>query len=216
MNADKSTKSKEITERMQRIAIADSLIPSRLSLCLIAVLELYFLVTWLIFDRSFTDFYEYRYFICYILLLVFSVVAFILSFVFEKDQKNGYKKLTVLQAIAAVLILLWAVLVTIFDADHHTEFSYIIYATIVVILPAVIYVNRALLNFMYLLCDTVLIIFTVIIKPNNFFKHNAEFLGLRDCQPLRLQYLQKHQDCIDQTRDRIAGSGGKRPFDRHV
>lgn len=169
------TESKEMRERVQRIAIADSLGPSRLSLCLIAVLELYFLVTWLIFDRT-TDFGELRYFLCYISLLLFAVAAFALSFLFERDKVNGYKKLTVLQAIAAVELLLWAVLVTIFDADHHTEFSYIIYATIVVVLPAVIYVNRMFLNIMYLLCDVVLIIFTVIIKPDDFLSTILNFL----------------------------------------
>lgn len=164
----KNRVNKETTERMQRIAIADSLTPSRLSLCLIAALELYFLITWLIYDRNFSDFNRVRYLYCYLFLLLFSVVAFILSFVFERDRENGYKKLMVLQTISAVIILMWTVLVTIFDADHHTEFSYIIYATIVVILPSVIYVSRVFLNFMYLLCDVVLIIFTVIIKPDNF------------------------------------------------
>ncbi|MDD6189270.1 MAG: GGDEF domain-containing protein [Clostridiales bacterium] len=168
--------SKEMRERVQRIAIADSLGPSRLSLCLIAVLELYFLVTWLIFDRSFTDVRELRYFLCYLSLLSFAVVAFILSFVFERDLVNGYKKLTVLQAIAAVVLLIWAVLVTIFDSDHHTEFSYIVYATIIVVLPAVIYVNRSLLNIMYLLCDVVLVVFTVIIKPDNFLSTILNFI----------------------------------------
>lgn len=159
--------SKEMKERIQRIAIADSLGPSRVCLCLIAVLELYFLVAWLIFKHSFTEFNELRYFLCYVFLLVFSVIAFVLSFMFEKDRENGYKKLAVLQAVSAVLILLWTVVVTVFDADHHAEFSYIIYATIVVILPSVIYVNRTLLNVMYLLCDAVLILFTIIIKPEH-------------------------------------------------
>lgn len=168
--------SREMKERIQKIAIADSLYPSRICLVLIAVLELYFLITCLIFDNPFSDFSEFRYLLCYSALLLFSVVALILSFVFEKDRENGYKKLTVLQSIAAISILLWTVLITIFDADHHTEFSYIIYATIVVILPAVIYVNLALLNIMYLICDVVLIVFTIIIKPDNFLSTILNFV----------------------------------------
>lgn len=171
----RSRDNKEIKERIQKIAVADSLKPSRISLCLIAMLELYFLISWMIFDRSFTDLSELRYFLSYVFLLTFSIVAFVLSFVFERDPENGYKKLRLLEAVAAIFLLLWAVLVTIFDADHHTEFSYIIYATIVVILPAVIYINRWLLNFIYLLCDGILIAFTIIIKPDNFLSTILNF-----------------------------------------
>ena len=163
-------------EKIQKIAMTDSLKPGRLSLCLIALLELYFIITWLIFKHAFTNISEMRYFICYMALFVFSVVALILSYVFERDKENGYKKLTVLQTIAAVFILLWTVLITIFDADHHTEFSYIIYATVVVILPAVIYVNLALLNVLYLACDIILMVFTVIIKPDNYLSTVLNFL----------------------------------------
>lgn len=166
---------RERREKILRIAIADSLSPSRLSLCLVAVLELYFLITWLIFNRSFTDFHVYRYFICYSVLLCFSVLAFALSYLFEKDKKNGYKKLTALQAIFAFMILLWAVLITIFDADHHSSVNYIIYATIVVILPAVIYIDRLLMNLMYLVCDVILIVFTLIDRPENMFGSVVNF-----------------------------------------
>lgn len=165
---------REMKEKIKRIAIADSLAPCRLSLCLIAVFELYFLVSWLIFDR--TDIDELRYFFCYTFLLTFSAIAFVLSYVFERDRENGYKKLAVLESIAAILIMLWTVLITVFDADHHTEFSYIIYATIVAILPAVIYVNVVFLNVLYLVCDVTLIVFTVIIKPDNILSTVINFV----------------------------------------
>ncbi len=166
---------KGMQERIQRIAISDSLRPSRLSLWLIALLELYFLVTWFIFDHT-SDWSEFRYFLCYLVLFTFSGVAFVLSYVFEKDKQNGYKKIMVLQTIAAILLLVWATLITIFDADHHTEFSYIIYATIVVILPAVVYVNLTLLNLMYIICDVILIVFTVIIGPDNLVSTILNFV----------------------------------------
>lgn len=175
MTTNNSNIPKGMKERIQRIAISDSLRPSRLSLWLIALLELYFLVTWFIFNHT-LNWSEFRYFLCYLVLFTFSGVAFVLSYVFEKDKQNGYKKIMVLQTIAAILLLVWATLITIFDADHHTEFSYIIYATIVVILPAVVYVNLTLLNLMYIICDVILIIFTVIIRPDNLVSAILNFV----------------------------------------
>lgn len=100
----------------------------------------------------------------------------ILSYVCEKDRKNGYKKLAVLQSISAAVLLCWTVVICIFDADHHTEFSYIIYATVVVILPAVIPINLVLLNILYLVCDAVLIAFTIVLHPSRYFSTILNFV----------------------------------------
>ena len=142
--------SDKLKDKIRKLAVEDSILSCRLCLILIMIMELYFIATWLIFERSFDNINELRYLIAYSFLFSFALVLYILLSVFEKDKENGFKKIRILQAVGVVAIMLWSVVITVFDADHHTEFSYIIYATIAVLLPSVIYINTMVLNITYI------------------------------------------------------------------
>lgn len=105
-STNKEQISSETKEQIKKMAVEDTIFACRLCLILIMLLELYFTVTWFIFERSFTDIYELRYLICYSILFSFSLVMYILLHVFSKDKAKGYKKICAIQTLGAIVIML--------------------------------------------------------------------------------------------------------------
>lgn len=160
------TKSEEFRnnkkERTLKITVKDSLKASRVSLLFVSCFELWFIVYWFLRGKQFTVFGDVKYFICYIFLIAVCLISFGLSFLFNRNYDKDYKKMWLLQNISGSIIFAWSVVITIFDLLRSVENSFLVYASVIVILPVVIYMNIYFMLGLYLTSDILIIIFTII------------------------------------------------------
>ena len=150
-------------QRIEKIAIKDSLRACKICLLVVSFFELFFIGYWFIRGKRFDDFSDLRYFICYVFLFVCAMGSYLLIKHYEKNYDRDFRKIYILENIDGVIIILWSVVITIFDSYGTNHIGFLIYTSVLVILPVIFYMNKYLMLGTYLFSDLSLIIYTLIV-----------------------------------------------------
>ncbi|MGN1404638.1 MAG: GGDEF domain-containing protein [Erysipelotrichaceae bacterium] len=172
----KGISEKEINEQIRKLAVLDSLIPFRKATRFMGLINLGFAISWFLRDKSISDFKDFRYLVLYIYMFFISFACYFVLPYFKKKGENGYIKIYTSQKAYALTLMIWSVVVTIFDADHMANFSYLVYATAIVLIPSVGYFDTPLMNVMQIVCGGILMVATYFVLPGNYFINIANFI----------------------------------------
>lgn len=172
----KGISEREISEQIKKLAVLDSLAPFRKATRFMGMINLGFAISWFIRDKSFSDIKDLRYLVLYIYMFLVSFACYFVLPYFKKQGEESYKKIYLSQLAYSITLMIWSVVITVFDADHMANFSYLVYATAIVLIPSVGYFDTAVLNVMQIICGAVLMIATYFVLPDNYFINIANFI----------------------------------------
>ena len=172
----KGVSEKEINEQIKKLAVLDSLIPFRKATRFMGLINLGFAISWFLRDKSISNIRDFRYIVLYIYMFLVSFACYFVLPYFKKQGEEGYKKIYYAQTAYSITLMIWSVIVTIFDVDHMAIFSYLVYATAIVLIPSVGYFDKPLMNVMQMICGAVLMVATYFLLPGNYFVNIANFI----------------------------------------
>ena len=172
----KGVSEKEINEQIKKLAVLDSLIPFRKATRFMGLINLGFAISWFLRDKSISNIRDFRYIVLYIYMFLVSFACYFVLPYFKKQGEEGYKKIYYAQTAYSITLMIWSVIVTIFDGDHMANFSYLVYATAIVLIPSVGYFDKPLMNVMQMICGAVLMVATYFLLPGNYFVNIANFI----------------------------------------
>lgn len=128
-------------EMARKKAAFSTLYLSRVVVPLIIVFELIMIVLWFINNGDFHTFKSLGYFLCYSILLVVSCLVILFSKLISKDVNKNFEYVAIVEDIYAICILLWSVCITYLDAYDSTYINVLVYATILLVLPIVVFIQ---------------------------------------------------------------------------
>ena len=114
----KGVSEKEINEQIKKLAVLDSLIPFRKATRFMGLINLCFAISWFLRDKSISNIRDFRYIVLYIYMFLVSFACYFVLPYFKKQGEEGYKKIYYAQTAYSITLMIWSVIVTIFDGDH--------------------------------------------------------------------------------------------------
>lgn len=117
------------------LGMKDTVKYSIVSLPLIIIFEAWLIASWFFNVEDKESIANVGYFGCYIFLFI--ATSFLLAYILwaRKDLKRYYKQLYISQFIYAICIVLWAVAFTYIGSMYRGRFDYLVYITVITILP---------------------------------------------------------------------------------
>ena len=114
----KGVSEKEINEQIKKLAVLDSLIPFRKATRFMGLINLGFAISWFLRDKSISNIRDFRYIVLYIYMFLVSFACYFVLPYFKKQGEESYKKIYYAQTAYSITLMIWSVIVTIFDGGY--------------------------------------------------------------------------------------------------
>lgn len=163
-----------LDERMKKMAVADSLKIARLALICMIAIQTVFIVAWFIPDNPKIDGNVPYLINC---LICLAVSGFTLYCLIRHDRiEEHYDFLYRLEAFYAIYVVIWSAASIIINTYADISYGFLIYASIIMLIPAVIYIDENVFNYTQILATLVLSVSTYLINPVYYRQNITNFL----------------------------------------
>ncbi len=128
-------------DELMKLSMKDTARNSLIAVPIVILFELYMIISWFFSMDDKSSLGARAYLIGYVSLLAVSILILTFILFARKDIDKNWKKINVMQHVYSVAFVLWALAITFVGAKYRGNFDYLIYLTIVTIVPVFCYLN---------------------------------------------------------------------------
>lgn len=124
-----------MTDQILKLGMKDMVRSSKIALTLVIIFEAYLASSWFFYTSDKLSIGSLGYEISYIALLLISMLTLIFLLYNAKDFDRNYRRLNVVQYIYVISIMVWATTFTYIGSEYRGNFDYLLFVTIVTLVP---------------------------------------------------------------------------------
>lgn len=134
----------ETKQKIIQVSMTDTVSNCMVALPLVATFEVYLIINWIVnfTDRTRPGTMGYLYSYLFLLLMTVATYAYLLQA--RKKVEKCWKTLNIIQHHYCVLMLIWALVFTYIGSECRGRFDYLVYVTIVTVVPFFTYLHPIL------------------------------------------------------------------------
>lgn len=138
----------EKNELVKKLSMADGAYNNMIALPLVMLFEVLMTISWVVNVKDKTAPSSLAYLVGYISLFTFSAITLVLFYKWKQDIDRNYRKIYHAQAIESFIYVLWAVSFTYVGSEMRGNFDYLIFVSMMTLLPLFVYVKQVYWTFL--------------------------------------------------------------------